>query len=55
MAATVKQLRAEYGASTGALGASEPRLSWHVESDTAGCEQRAYEIVVHDARHRRHR
>ena len=26
-----------------------PRLSWIVESDTAGCEQRAYEIVVLDA------
>ena len=48
MTANVKRLRAEYGANTGALGAPEPRLSWHVESDAAGCEQRAYEIAVLD-------
>ena len=49
MAATVKQLRAEYGANPLALGVAEPRLSWYVASDQAGCEQLAYEIAVRDA------
>ncbi|HWM21955.1 MAG TPA: family 78 glycoside hydrolase catalytic domain [Ilumatobacteraceae bacterium] len=44
----MRQLRAEYGANPCALGTAVPRLSWHVESDQAGCAQRAYEIALND-------
>jgi alpha-L-rhamnosidase len=48
MALMATDLRVEYGTQARAVGLSEPRLSWLVESDTPGDTQAAYEIAAHD-------